>query len=375
MESSGAVPRNPVDLDDLGVVCAGAGPFLNVYLVTDGKLENAALRTEQRWKTLRRRLADEGAPETALALVDPLVRDAHLEGATLAVFGDAARTLLVDHLGEPLNDDRGSWGPLPDLAPLIRWRQSQVPYVLALADRGGADLIADRPGGAGIERVAGDAEPERKVSPGGWSQRRYQQRAENDWERTAGDVATQVAKLSEQVDARVIVLGGDVRATHMIRDDLPARLTERTHLIDPGRAADGSEEARDREVRRLLATAVSEDTVALLQRFKEERGQHDRAVEGAAATVDALNQAAVDVLFVHDDGEEDRPVWVGPQPVPISLDRDAGVLTDGSPPTKARLTDALVRAAIGTGASVRIIPGAGPVTDGIGALLRWSSST
>src|SRR3546814_16361164 len=88
---------------------------------------------------------------------------------------DAERVLLTEHLDEPLPRDRGSWSRVPDLVPLIRWRQAQVPYVVALADRGGADLIADRPGASAIERTSGDGEPERKVNPGGWSQPRYQQ--------------------------------------------------------------------------------------------------------------------------------------------------------------------------------------------------------
>ena len=373
MEAAGTTPRVGPDLSDLAEVIDGSGPFLTLYLLTDGEVDNAGSRSEQRWKTLRRQLAGDGAPESALALVDPLVGDAHLSGAMLSVVADASRVLLVEHLDDPLDQDRCCWGRLPDLAPLIRWRQSQLPYVLALADHGGADLIAERPGRSNLERTAGDGDPQRKVSPGGWSQQRYQQRADNDWANTAADVAGQVAQLSEAVDARIIILGGDGRATHMIRDDLGPELAQRTHIIDQGRAADGSEEARIQEVRRLVASAVAEDTVALIEKFKEERGQHDRAAEGAEATIDALNRVAVDVLLVHDDRQ--GTAWVGEQAVPIGMDDAPSGTAEGERADEATLTDALVRAAIGTGASVRIIPDAGPVQDGIGALLRWSNPT
>ena len=371
MKAAATVPGVVADLGDLGSIVEHNGPFLTVYLSTDGTVENAAIRSEQRWKTLRRQAAHAGAPEDVLGAIDPLVGYAHLEGAVLAVVSDATRVMLTDHLDEPLEHDRGSWSRLPDLVPLIRSRQSRVPYVLALADRGGADLTAEGPGGSGIERSTGDDDPERKVHPGGWSQPRYQQRAENDWAGTAADTAAEVARLSDTVDARLIILGGDVRATHMIRDGLPAEMVAKVRLIDQGRATDGSEDARDREIHRLVATAGAEDTVAVLEKFKEERGQQDRAVEGVEATVDALNRAAVDVLLVHDDARG-QTTWVGPQPVPIRLDRSS-ITADDSHLQEAALVDALVRAALGTGASVRVIPKAGPVHDGIGALLRWSN--
>jgi hypothetical protein len=38
----------------------------------------------------------------------------------------------------------------------------------------------------------------------------------------------------------------------------------------------------------------------------------------------------------------------------------------------AGVVDNLVRDAIATGASVRVIPAAGPVQDGVGAILRWA---
>lgn len=369
MRSSGTAPSTAVSLRDLRTILEGSGPFLSVYLGTDGSVETASARSEQRWKTLRSHLADEGAADPALALVDPLVADAHMQGAVLAVVATQSERLLTDHLGDPIDRDRALWGALPDLAPLVRWRQNQIPFVTALADRGGADLAAfgARPDQPEAQTV-GEGEPARKVSPGGWSQPRFQQRAENDWRDTAGEVAAELAKLAEAVDARVVILGGDVRATHLIRDGLPGNLADRVHLIEHGRAADGSEDFRQKEIHRLVATAVAEDTVELLEKFKEELGQHDRAVEGADATVQALSRAAVDVLLVP-DAVDDRHVWVARDPFRLSFDRGA-VASDER--QKARLIDALIAAAIATDASVRIVPSAGPVRGGIGALLRWS---
>jgi hypothetical protein len=40
-------------------------------------------------------------------------------------------------------------------------------------------------------------------------------------------------------------------------------------------------------------------------------------------------------------------------------------------PHEARLVDVAIRAALGTGAGVRVIPEHGPVSEAIGGLLRW----
>lgn len=371
METAGTVPRVGVQLAHLAELITGPGPFLSVYLGTEAGVDNAAQRSAQRWKPLRQDLSAAGAPERALEEVDRHVSEAHLHGETLAVIVAGEQT-LVEHLDAPLERDRGSWARLPDLVPLVRWQQDHPPFVVALADRGGADLMADQPGKAALRRVAGDGDPERKVAPGGWSQSRYQRRAEDDWAHTAATVAQRLARLSDEVDARIVVLGGDVRAKQLILDDLPPTLVRRTRVIDPGRAADGSEEERADEIRRLVSTAVAEDTVALVEKVKEELGQHDRAVEGIDATIEALNRAAVDLLLLHDDLE--HTVWVGPEPVPIGVDRADAALASDEAPQEARLADALVRGAVGTGASLRIVPRAGPMQDGIGALLRWSTS-
>src|SRR3546814_16734412 len=93
MRTAETFPHFSPDLSHLEALAKGGGPFLSVYLNTEADVDNAAMRSEQRWKALRRRLAERGAPETALAQVDPLIDRAHLSGAVLAVMVDAERVL------------------------------------------------------------------------------------------------------------------------------------------------------------------------------------------------------------------------------------------------------------------------------------------
>jgi peptide subunit release factor 1 (eRF1) len=116
---------------------------------------------------------------------------------------------------------------------------------------------------------------------------------------------------------------------------------------------------------------AAEETVELLRQFKQERGQGDLAAEGVSATIAALAAARVDTLLIHDDPDDARTAWFGPEPGMVADARatlaDMGV----DDPVEARLVDVAIRAAFTTGAAVRIIPSVGSVPDGIGAILRF----
>lgn len=363
-------------LDDLAALLHAEGPFLTVYLATPGALAQAQDTIDLRWKNLRKQAAASGAPEAVLAAADPLVDGAHLEGATLAVVAtEQGGVLYQAHEPDPPGRDIARWSMLPYVAPLIEWRQSMPAHVVVLTDRIGADIhvfFREQPG-VHLE-VEGETAHITRSHPGGWSQKRFQQTAENLWEENAADVAARLAEVVAEVDPRLVVAAGDVRALQFMEEHLPGRVLDRLTVIDGGRAVDGGVDAVAEDVVKLVASAVAEDTVALLESFREERGQHDRAADGVAATVAALNRAQVETLLVHDDPDDERTIWFGSEAVPVGLEPadldDLGVAF----PEKGRLVDGLIRAALGTGAAVRIIPttGANGPADGVGAILRYA---
>jgi peptide subunit release factor 1 (eRF1) len=261
------------------------------------------------------------------------------------------------------------------LAPILEWRQLQPPHLLVLVDRTGADLVAYAGEESLQRREAGnvDDDPIRKVKPGGWSQRRFQERAEHTWEHNAEAVVDEVSRMAKQFDARLIVAAGDVRALELLEHDLPKDLIDRFTVVSGGRAAGTDKEATLEEALRQVAMAVDQETGRILDRFREEVGQRDLAVEGKDNTLEVLSKAQVDTLLVHDDPEDDRPAYFTTEPIPVAA-------TDGrlqelgvEPRTRGRLIDVLIRAALGTGATVRVIPGESGVSDNVGALLRWTT--
>jgi peptide subunit release factor 1 (eRF1) len=322
---------------------------------------------------MRRDAHERGADERMLAHIDPLVPDAHLEGHGLAVIATAPRLLHVEHLEWPVRRDLARSAPLPSIAPLIEAEQARVRHLIVVVDRRGADLyVVDGTEVEETEQVREDLYPIRKVKAGGWSQPRYQHRAEKHWDTEAHDIANQVAELVDTHDPRLVLVAGDIRMVELLQEALPKRVLERLRVIDVGtRGEDGSEDERRQHAMRMAATAVAEDTVALLQKFEEERGQGDLAVEGPQTTLDALAKAQVEVLLVHDDPDDERIAWFGPDRVHVAHNlenlRTLGVET----PQEGRLVDVALRAALITGAGVRIIPKHGPVAGAIGGLLRW----
>src|SRR5687768_5409455 len=118
METAGTTPAVPVDAPDLTELVTAPGPFLTVYLATEGEVENAAQRTELRWKQLRDQLRGAGADEHLLAVVDALVPDAHHQGRCLGVVANTSGVLHVEYNEELPKRDVGRWAPLPSVVPL-----------------------------------------------------------------------------------------------------------------------------------------------------------------------------------------------------------------------------------------------------------------
>ena len=102
----------------------------------------------------------------------------------------------------------------------------------------------------------------------------------------------------------------------------------------------------------------------------EHTGEHGRATTGAGATLTALREANVEVLLFHHEVDDERFAFFGPSPEHASLDRE-DLTAMGVEPQEGRLVDVAIRAALGTGASVRVVPGHGGPLEGLGAIVRW----
>jgi peptide subunit release factor 1 (eRF1) len=372
METAGATHRVGPDLTDLAEAALAPGPAVSLYLATPGAVENARHELGVRWRGARAELARQGAPDEVLDAIDPVVDGAHAEGDGLAVIAGHDGVRHASYHSRPPDRELARWSCLPSLVPLLSWRQADVPYVLVVADRVGADIVGVRPGLDHLAAQGGGGEfPVRKPQGGGWSQRRYQERAEVTWEHNAQDVAHRVTRFADLVDARLVVVAGDTRAVNLVQDSLPEGLRQMCRAATGGRSPDGSTERLADQVARHVADVVAADTEALLATFVEEASQGDRASVGPDATLAALARAQVDVLFVHDEADDERVAWFGPEPTQVARQApDVGAMGVDEP-WRGRLVDVAVRAALGTGATIRVVE-QGAVEGGCSAVLRWS---
>jgi hypothetical protein len=350
-----------------------SGPFVSMYMATEGDVEQAAELVALRWKNLRGDLREEGVPEATLAAIDPLVEGSHATGATLAVIAAVDGVLYSNSLpAPPPRDAVVRHAALPDVLPLLAAAQSAVPHVAVLTDRTGADIAARFvDGGARSEHVEGRDSPYiHKPQAGGWSQPRYHHRAEALWESNAGDVANALTRLVDQVRPRFVAAAGDVRAVQLLREQAPKRVRELLRVVGGEyHSLDAVFAAADR----LVANTVQADTERMLA---EERAQPDRSVMGGAAALAALARSQVATLLVAGPWLDDRrTAWFGPAPTDVAGDRDALAALGVTTPVEGRLVDVAVRAALGTGANVRVVEPDRPdgPRGGIGALLRFAA--
>jgi Bacterial archaeo-eukaryotic release factor family 2 len=366
---------------EIAQVFQADGPFTSVYMDTEGDVEQAADLIALRWKNLRGAMLAAGVPERTVAAVDPLVEGSHLAGATLAVIAAVDGPRYAANLPDPPpRETLLRHGALPDVLPLLEAGQAAVPHVAVLTDRTGADMaarVADDV--ARTERVSGRVTPHlHKPQAGGWSQPRFHHRAEAIWESNAQEVADALTRLVDQVRPRFVAAAGDVRALQLLQEHAPKRVRELLTVVG---GEHGALAAVFAEADKLVAATVEADNRALLDRLGEELGQaaagaDNRAVEGAAATLAALGRGQVETLLL--TGlflDDERTAWFGPAPTDVGAARDALAGLGVPDPVEGRLADVAVRAALGTGAGVRVLEVAGRSrhgpAEGLGALLRF----
>ena len=365
-----------MDAGTLAKLYAIDGPFVTLYLATPSDVEDAAARLEVRWKNVTRELADAGVDA---ATIDALsaARGPHDRGNTRVLVAAHGRVHLAISLPQPPPQEIVTTGQLPRLVPLLDAMTLQVPHLVVLADRTGADLLAYTAGPDPVEaeQVQPNRWPLHKTGRGGWATKRYDTTVHNNWDENARDVATTVEKIAADIKARVIIAAGDTQALQLLEEHLPTQLHELyVSIPGGGRHLDGSDEVVADRITEVLSERVAADTLALLEDFSQERGQDDRAVEGVAATVEALRKAQVGTLILTDTRDQSRSAYFGPEAAHVALTAQELLDLGVEQPWEAPLDEVLVRAALGTGAEVRFVGGGmeQAPADGVGALLRYA---
>lgn len=365
-----------MDVSTLSKLQAVDGPFVSVYIDTQGNTADAANALETRWKNILRDLAAAGVDEATRAALSAARGGVDGGGTRVLVAAHGAVQLAVSR-PEPPPRDEVTVGELPRLLPLVESLSLALPHVVVLAERTGADVLAYTTNDTPIEvgSVDNTRFPQHKVRGADWNTKRYSNDVEETWEKSAKDVATLVDGVARDINARLVIASGDERALQLLSEQLPSPWRERFVTIGGGgRHRDGSETVIADAVVGALADAVTSETIELLERFSQERARDGGlAVDGPAATLAAIRMAAVDTLILTDERDEMVEAWFGPAPTQCGATerelRELGV----NHPRSAPLVEIAVRGALGTDAAVRVVGGGmdQAPSGGIGAVLRF----
>jgi hypothetical protein len=376
-------------LSDLTRLFEQPGPFVTVYLETESAVENAAARLETRWKDVVRDLHEAGVDRTTIdALTE--ARGSHDLGGTRVLIAAGGTVQYARSLPEGTDTTLVRVGPLPYLLPLVDWAQTRVPHVVVLTDRQGADVLGYTEGARPAESASVQSNRYPVHKTGGDLHVEF--RVEENWRANAKDAAETVRSVAGDIDARLIVVGGDVHAIDLLREHLPQPLSGRVVTIKGGRSQDGSAAHVADEVLEALARALTDQIAEALAEFAKYRDRATgiaeshpgtdgvdyalNAADGVRDVVAALQKAQVGTLLLATDLEETNPLYFGPAPTMLATEASqleqmgVGELQQGS------LVDVLLRAAIATDAEVLMVPAGTPDSPegGVGALLRYSDN-
>ena len=327
----------PTSLDDLSRLTELEGPFATLLLPAPSHHADAGERFDIRRKNALKAIGGRWPEDDLEALEQELDALPHDAGAGVIVVRAANGTTFVEFVDDPL-EPAAFVGPFPRLAPLIESRQRTVSHVVVEADKAGADLTAFDGGSViATDAVDGDTEHIHRGHPGGWSQRRFQQRAENTWEENADDVAEATRQLADGVGARLVAVAGPPRARSMVVE---------AHEADPSRSwsvvnvESGDADGIAADVTRATADVAATDAKRAIDAATESMATADDFDGDVLA---ALRAGRVETLLVHDDGSsgDDRHV------------------------------DRCISAALASGAAVQVVPNVAVLRHGVAAVLRW----
>lgn len=259
---------------------------------------------ETRWNAHEVALRHHRATEGALAQLEQAFRGLPRTGQPVLITAnnDSAAWCRLT-AAEDRDRDAAVAGRMPRLIPVLRELGRRDPTLAALVDRVGADVyLVSGDEIEPLETVEGDPEFVHKAALGGWSQKRFQKRAEEKWNANSGIVADRLAALADAHDVQRIVLSGDTRACDLALAHLPAKLRSgATKVRAGGRHEPQSPRRLQESVVHAIAVDLDRALTEAFDRLSEEIAQGDHGVRGLVEVVDLMTAGMVAVLFVADE--------------------------------------------------------------------------
>lgn len=246
-------------------------------------------------------------------------------------------------------------GPIPALTELARLDEDFPTYAALLADQREATLAVISHGTTDREVILEASGYPRKQAQGGWSQRRYQARADERIEAFARDVAEETRKAMDEGRIDSLVIAGDEVITSALDGELHESVKERVigtiHLSINSSDSDLVEATMP-----VALKAERNRELEAVQRASDGIGAGTFGAGGASDVLTALQAGQVQTLVMNDDFEGTgwadftMPVYgAGDLPTSHPLGGEVSNLVP------LDLREEIVRLAVQTGAEVEIV--------------------
>jgi peptide subunit release factor 1 (eRF1) len=290
----------------------------------------------------------------------------------LVIFACAGSDLFeAVQLDAPIDQHWLFVGSVPHLYPLARVIENHPRYAALLLDTNRAQIFVFGLGATERTETVVNAKT-RRTSKGGWSQARYQRRADNVHVHHIKEVIETLDRLVLEEDLQHVVVAGEEVALNILRDQLPKTLTDK--LIDMTTWERTASEAD------ILASSLEalreKDAETDAEKVEELLGawrSGGLGVAGPESTLSALQLGQVDELIIA--AAPDALKRVQKLPDDAAPGETVAETSDpqGADQNRLKLSDELVTRAQQTGARIRFIEDAALLADagGVGALLRF----
>jgi hypothetical protein len=362
---------------------AAEGPYATVYVDVRERGENRDQLIDLRWAALVDDLRSGGIDAPTLEAVVEAVSNHSRSGIveSIGVIARDGKVLVELHIPVEVPPS-SAWGAVPSFGPALRHMPEPIEHIICVVDRTRAEIHVPQGVAEVPEVIDVDGEtslPLRKVSAGGWSMARFQNRAEEGWHQNARSMAQAIGDVARQAQAEVVILAGDVRERSLIVTELNGLHPDQEVIsVEEGGLAPG---------------AATEPLARKVEEVLQERRRHrvndvrDRvgmglsrdeptALQGVAATVSAAQRAQIETLLVADRAvESDQMLWIGQSPIQIGMSREEVVSLGAQDPRQGPVVDCLTWSAVGLGADVLWADDDMELVDGVGALLRFSDAS
>jgi peptide subunit release factor 1 (eRF1) len=301
-------------------------------------------------------------------LSDEVNRSAN--GLALFSSSGAGEFFQAIQLEVPLDEHWFFVGSVPHLYPLAKIVDQYPRYASVLLDTNRARIFVFGLG-AVERREQVTSEKTRRTSMGGWSQARYQRRADNVHQHHVKEVVDALEKIVQQDRIEHIIIAGDEVVVPMLREHLPKQLNEKiVDVLSLERDA-----GEDEIIQATLEVLRQKDAESDAERVQELVGAWQGSglgVVGPDATLKALQMGQVDELLIAGVPDALRATKLPEDAAPGKVKSETSAVSNASD-RQLKLSDELVTRAQQTGARVRIIEDPELLKEfgGVGALLRF----